>query len=109
MTRIAVPVVTRVSRVPQAAQQELRELLQKTDGAVIVKDEPRYLYAEFAGNGGVDDVEFLFSSDVPVVGYRSAPRKSADDKAQRNRVRELRKKLAPKGWKSIGRSAGVNE
>ena len=103
------PVVTRVSRAPQAAQQELRELLQKTDGAVIVKHAPLYIYAELSGNGGVDEVEFLFSSDVPVVGYRSAPRKSADDKAQRNRIRDLRKKLAPKGWKSIGRSAGVNE
>ena len=99
--------VTRVRRAPQAAQQELRELLQATDSATIVADEPRYIYAEFASAGGVDDVEFLFSSDAPVVGYRSAPRTAADDKRQRERIRALRKALAPRGWKSVVRAAGI--
>ena len=56
-----------------------------------------------SGTGVVDDVEFLFSLDTPLVGYRSAPRAGADDKRQRTRIRDIRKSLAPQGWKSVGR------
>ena len=34
---------------------------------------------------------------------RSAPRAGSDDKRQRNRIRDIRKSLAPQGWKSVGR------
>ncbi len=63
------------------------------------------IYAEFddAATGVVDDVEFLFSLDSPVVGYRSAARRGGDDKRQRNRIRDLRKSLKEQGWKSVGR------
>ena len=76
----------------------------------MVKDEPRYFLLEFEdGVTGVkDDVEFLFSLNSAAVGYRSAPRSGADDKRQRERIRDLRKKLEPQGWKSVGRAVGVN-
>ena len=65
----------------------------------------RYVYSEFTDplTGVVDDVEFLFSKDSPLVNYRSAARSGGDDKRQRNRVRDLRKSLKPQGWKSVGR------
>jgi uncharacterized protein (DUF1499 family) len=53
--------------------------------------------------GAIDDVEFLFSRDAPIVGYRSAPRAGSDDKRQRARIRDIRKALQPSGWKSVGR------
>ena len=56
-----------------------------------------------SSTGQIDDVEFLFSLDNPIVGYRSAPRAGSDDKRQRNRIRDIRKSLAPQGWKSVGR------
>lgn len=62
-------------------------------------------YAEFPDSvtGVVDDVEFLFSLDAPIVGYRSQPRAGSDNKRGRNRIRDIRKALAPAGWKSVGR------
>ena len=63
------------------------------------------VYAEFEDSvtGAIDDVEFLFSSDTPIVGYRSAPRVGKDDKKGRARIRDIRKALSPAGWKSVGR------
>lgn len=86
------------------AQAELKKVVEAAEGSTIVKEEPRYIYAEFTDpvTGVVDDVEFLFSSDSPIVGYRSAPRAGSDDKRQRERIRALRKSL-PSGWKSVGR------
>ena len=83
---------------------ELRRAVRAAGGA-IQKDEERYLYAEFADpvTGAVDDVEFLFSRDNPIVGFRSVPRSGSDDKRQRARIRDIRKSLAPAGWKSVGR------
>jgi len=94
----------------ETAQGEMRTMLASVDGCLIVKDEPRYFLLEFEDpiSGAKDDVEFLFSLNSPVVGYRSAPRTGADDKRQRERIRDLRKRLEPKGWKSVGRAAGVN-
>ena len=86
------------------AIDEMRAAVRAAGGS-IQKDEDRYLYAEFADSvtGAVDDVEFLFSRDNPIVGFRSQPRTGADDKRQRGRIRDIRKSLAPKGWKSVGR------
>ena len=87
----------------EVAERELRAAIEAAAGR-IVETGDRYLYAEFeAGGGTVDDVEFLFSLDTPIVGYRSAPRRGADDKRQRNRIKELRKALKEDGWKSVGR------
>jgi len=50
-------------------------------------------------------VEFLFSTDTPgFVNYRSAGRaKGGDDKRHRERIKELRQKLQPSNWRSVGR------
>ncbi|KAL1528472.1 hypothetical protein AB1Y20_009816 [Prymnesium parvum] len=89
----------------EEALEDLERVVSAYLGATIVKKEPRYLYAEFPDpiTGVVDDVEFLFSLDAPIVGYRSQPRAGSDDKRGRARIRDLRKALAPAGWKSVGR------
>jgi len=95
----------------EMAQTELRQAVEAFPGATIIREEPRYLYAEFVDSrtGATDDVEFLISQDTPIVGYRSAARGSrGDDRRQRERIRDLRKSLAPQGWKSVGRAAGLD-
>lgn len=89
----------------ESAIEELVSAIKAYPGATIIKNENRYIYAEFEDSvtGAIDDVEFLFSLDTPIVGYRSSPRKGGDDKRQRNRIRDLRKSLQPLGWKSVGR------
>ena len=90
----------------EVAFGELKTAVESAGGK-IQKAEDRYILAEFkADNGVVDDVEFLFSLDKPLVGYRSAPRAGNDDKRQRTRIRDLRKSLSAAtngGWKSVGR------
>ena len=54
-----------------------------------------------------DDVEFLFSLNNPIVGYRSEPRVGGDAKRQKVRIRDLRKTLQESGWKSVGRAVNV--
>ena len=87
-----------------SARAELVAAIEAADGR-IVQAEDRYVYSEFTDplTGVIDDVEFLFSRDTPLVGYRSAPRGGGDDKRQRNRIRDLRKSLKSQGWKSVGR------
>ena len=84
------------------ALTELKTAVVNAGGNVIDSGD-RYLYAEFTEGGQVDDVEFLISLNNPIVGYRSVPRSGGDDKRQRNRIRDIRKSLAPQGWKSVGR------
>ena len=72
-------------------------------GGKIVVAEDRYLRAEFTDGGVVDDVEWLLSLAQPLCGYRSAARRGGDDQRQRNRIRDIRKSLTEKGWKSVGR------
>lgn len=86
---------------------ELRATVEAAGGKVIsAVPSSRYVYAEFVDEftGATDDVEFLLSLDRPIVGFRSAPRGSAaNDKRQRERIRDIRKALQPAGWKSVGR------
>jgi uncharacterized protein (DUF1499 family) len=89
----------------EGATAELKAVIAEFSGKVVQEGD-RYVYAEFEDSltGIVDDVEFLFSLDTPIVGYRSAARKGGDDKRQRNRIRDMRKSLqASSGWKSVGR------
>merc|ERR1711924_460561 len=63
---------------------ELVEAVKAVPGATVIKSEDRYIYAEFEDGltGAIDDVEFLFSLDTPIVGFRSSPRKGNDDTRQ---------------------------
>ena len=69
-------------------------------GARVVRQTPRYLYAELEDpiTGAVDEVEFLVSLDRPIVGYRSQPRAGCDDGRSRERIHELRNSL---GWQNV--------
>jgi len=89
----------------ETAFGELLEAVKAYPGATVIKAEDRYIYAEVEDSltGATDDVEFLFSLDTPIVGYRSSPRKGGDDSRQRKRIRDIRKSLQSKGWKSVGR------
>ena len=84
------------------AYEELKAAIV-ANGGTIVKQEDRYVRAEFAEGNNIDDVEFLISLDVPICNYRSAARRGGDDKRQRNRIKEIRKSLKDQGWKSVGR------
>jgi len=89
----------------EEAYSELKAVLVAYNGK-IVEEGDRYIRAEFTeadAFGTTDDVEFLISLDVPVVGYRSVARRGADINRQKNRIRDLRKALQEKGWKSVGR------
>ena len=92
---------------------ELKKAVTEYPGATIIKAsvEDRYLYAEVEdGLTGIkDDVEFLFSLNNPIVGYRSAPRVGGDAKRQKVRIRDLRKTLQESGWKSVGRAVNLAE
>ena len=89
----------------ETAFAELLEAVKASPGATIIKAdvEERYIYAEMREGNAIDDVEWLLSTDSPIVGYRSSPRSGNDDKRQRGRIRDIRKSLAPQGWKSVGR------
>ena len=89
----------------ETAFAELLEAVKATPGATIITAdvEERYIYAEMREGNAVDDVEWLLSTDAPLVGYRSSPRSGNDDQRQRRRIRDIRKSLGPVGWKSVGR------
>lgn len=87
----------------EEAYAELKAAIQAQPGATIVEEGDRYIRSEFKEGGATDDVEFLLSLDAPLVGYRSSARRGGDDKRQRNRIKEVRKSLKDKGWKSVGR------
>jgi len=88
------------------AFSELKGVIEASNGKVVEVGD-RYIRAEYTETSTfgetVDDVEFLISLGVPVVGYRSSARKGGDVKRQKNRIRELRKSLQELGWKSVGR------
>lgn len=85
---------------------DLRAVVEAAGGNIVTA-ENRYLYAEFRApiTGAIDDVEFIFNKDSPLVGYRSQPRQGKDDKRQRTRIRDLRKALQEKNedWGSVER------
>jgi uncharacterized protein (DUF1499 family) len=75
----------------------LRALIETTPGAVIVKAEEAYLYAQFTTRlmKYVDDVEFWFDPAANVVQVRSASRLGHGDLgANRARIEDLRARLA---------------
>eukprot|EP00966_Prymnesium_polylepis_P185982 4310759-Prymnesium_polylepis.1 len=96
----------------EEAMADLATAVAHHPGAVIVAREARYLQAQLTDPvTGVVDVEFLFSADKPIVGYRSQPQPGAgrDDQRGRSRcIRELHEALAKNnaGWKIIGGCKG---
>ncbi len=76
---------------------QLRKALETLPLATVVREEARYLYAEFRTPvlRFVDDVEFF--KDGEVLHVRSASRLGRRDfSANRNRVEQLRAFLRPK-------------
>ena len=80
-----------------ATLAKIKAIVEATDGAVVVKAEPDYLYAQFTTRlmKYTDDVEFWFDPAAAVVQVRSASRIGHGDLgANRQRIEAIRQKLA---------------
>jgi uncharacterized protein (DUF1499 family) len=80
-----------------ATLARLKAIVEGTDGAVVVKSTPDYLYAQFTTRWMqfTDDVEFWFDPGAGVVQVRSASRIGRGDLgANRQRIEAIRQKLA---------------
>jgi len=80
-----------------ATLAKIKAIVEATPGAVVVKAEPGYLYAQFTTRlmKYTDDVEFWFDPAAAVVQVRSASRIGHGDLgANRQRIEALRRKLA---------------
>lgn len=81
----------------EAAYQALVSIIEAEPRARIVSRQENYLHAEFKSRvfGFVDDVEFLFSSDLPIIQVRSASRMGYYDfGVNRKRIEGLRRLLS---------------
>jgi uncharacterized protein (DUF1499 family) len=81
----------------QIAWDSLVAILKSFKRTHLVVQQDEYIHAEFASNlfGFVDDVEFVFSGDTPVIHVRSASRTGYYDfGVNRRRIEDLRQKLA---------------
>lgn len=79
------------------AQQSIRQLIQGTPGARIIRDEPGYIRAEFSSRvfKFVDDVEFVLDAETRRIDYRSASRTGYYDfGVNRRRLESFRNRLA---------------
>jgi uncharacterized protein (DUF1499 family) len=82
---------------PEAAFEKLKGVVRGSERVTVVRDEPRYLYAEFRTRfmGFVDDVEFLLDPADKSIGVRSASRLGRRDfGVNRERVESLRAAFA---------------
>jgi len=80
----------------EAAFQALVGIIEAEPRARIAGRQKNYLHAEFKSRifGFVDDVEFLFSSDQPMIQVRSASRKGHYDfGVNRRRIENIRRLL----------------
>ena len=80
-----------------ATLAKIKAIVEGTDGAVVVKAEPGYLYAQFTTRlmKYTDDVEFWFDPAAGVVQVRSASRIGRGDLgANRKRIEVIRQRLA---------------
>jgi uncharacterized protein (DUF1499 family) len=97
---------------PISQAEAVEELVQTVSSLKPDKFEPKlisrtddYVYFEFSSPtfGFIDDVEFFFPGKDSTVEYRSASRiGESDGDINRKRIRDIRKALQQKGWKSIG-------
>lgn len=79
-----------------AAQQKLVEILNATDNATVIVNEPNYIRAEFESSlmGFVDDVEFVI--EARQIHVRSASRLGYSDLgANRKRIENLQSQFLP--------------
>jgi uncharacterized protein (DUF1499 family) len=78
----------------------LKSIIESTPRTSIVEERADYLYAEFTSRvlGYVDDVEFYFLPNEPVIHVRSASRLGYSDfGVNRKRIEDIRAKLAAAG------------
>jgi uncharacterized protein (DUF1499 family) len=75
----------------------IKAIVERTDGAKVIKSEPDYLYAQFTTKlmKYVDDVEFWFDRAANVIHVRSASRVGRGDMGvNRKRIEAVRSALA---------------
>jgi len=84
----------------EPAMAALKSIIESTQRTSIVEERADYLYAEFTSKliGYVDDVEFYFPPNEPVIHVRSASRLGYSDfGVNRKRIEDIRAKLAAAG------------
>ncbi len=85
---------------PDAAFAKLTAVVRGSERVTVVREEPRYLHAEFKTRlmGYVDDVEFLLDPAARTIGVRSASRLGRRDfGVNRERIESLRAAFAATG------------
>ena len=85
-----------ISGEPNAALDQIAQIVEAMEGARIVKKEPDYLYAQFTTKlmKYVDDAEFWFDPTAEVIQVRSASRLGSSDLGvNRKRIEFIRQKL----------------
>jgi uncharacterized protein (DUF1499 family) len=90
----------RYNGTPEPAMAALKSIIESTPRTSIVEERADYLYAEFTSKviGYVDDVEFYFPPNEPVIHVRSASRLGYSDfGVNRRRIEDIRAKLAAAG------------
>ena len=90
----------RYNGTPEPAMAALKSIIERMPRTNIVEERADYLYAEFTSRliGYVDDVEFYFPANEPVIHVRSASRLGHSDfGVNRKRIEDIRAKLAAAG------------
>ncbi len=80
-----------------ATLAQIKAIVESMDGAMVVKSEPGYLYAQFTTKlmKYVDDVEFWFDPAANAIQVRSASRVGRGDMGvNRKRIEAVRSALA---------------
>jgi uncharacterized protein (DUF1499 family) len=86
----------------ESAYRKLTTIISSQPRTRIVARQANYIHAEFKSRvfGFVDDVEFYFSSDQPVIHVRSASRTGYSDfGVNRRHIEEIRALLNPSPMK----------
>src|SRR6266480_2675293 len=81
-----------------ATLAQIKAIVESMDGAMVVKSEPGYLYAQFTTKlmKYVDDVEFWFDPAANAIQVRSASRVGRGDMGvNRKRIEAVRAALEP--------------
>ena len=84
----------------EPAMAALKSIIENMPRTSIVEERADYLYVEFTSKliGYVDDVEFYFPLNEPVIHVRSASRLGYSDfGVNRKRIEDIRAKLAAAG------------